>query len=291
MYFDYGSGGGDLGDVFGRVSPFNGGAGTGGPFDIWDDSVADMSGGGVFPGDLIGIAGQNSTAFFAMNDMDGTSAPGFTDATWSFDISSAQSIQNIQIDIAALGDFEASSSDGFLIEAQIDGGGFAEIFRATTDEDAFKDYRPMDDGGIFSDDDPLQLFIDGSGTPIGFLDKSDAASGLFDTYTSTLFAGQSGSTLDIRVSWSGTPSGSEPMGIDNITINGGSDALPPVTGELIEGINELNDFTATINSDDVYWGAHGATFAFAVTRSGNTIRTLRTNVKSVTQFHSDLHRS
>ena len=85
----------------------------------------------------------------------------------------------------------------------------------------------MDDGGIFSDDDPLQLFIDGSANAIGFLDKSEAATGLFDTYTSTLLAGVSGSTLDIRVSWTGTPSGSEPMGIDNIHDQRGAGAWNP----------------------------------------------------------------
>jgi hypothetical protein len=218
--FDFNAGGGTLGDVFGRVSPFNGGAGTGMPFDVADDSVADVSGGGVFPGDLIGISGQNGTAFFAMNDMDGSGMPQIiNDATWTFDISSAISLTDVTIDIAALGDFEASSLDGFQIYAQIDGGGFVEIFRGVVDEDAFKDYRPMDDGGVFSDDDPLELFIDGTATGI-YLDKADAGTGLFDSYSSTAFAGQSGSTMDIRISWEGTPSGSEPMGMDNITING-----------------------------------------------------------------------
>ena len=87
--FDFESGGGTLGDVFGRVSPWNGGLGTGMPFDVADDSVVDVSGGGAFPGDTRGIAGQFTTAFFAMNDMD---AVAVNDATWTFDISSAISI-------------------------------------------------------------------------------------------------------------------------------------------------------------------------------------------------------
>lgn len=220
--FDFGAGGGTGGDVFGRVSPFNSG-GTGGPFDVWDDTVADMSGGGAFPNDTLGIAGQNSTAFFAMNDMDGDIDGGgnsLNNAVWTFDISSAVSITNVMIDIGAMGDFEASSSDGFRIEAQVDGGGYTEIFLARTNEDLFKDYRPLDGGFVFSDDDPLELFIDGAVDAVGTLDKSDPNTGLFDTYTSVALAGQSGSTLDIRVSWDGTPSGSEPMGIDNITVNG-----------------------------------------------------------------------
>ena len=123
------------------------------------------------------------------------------------------------MDIAAMGDFEASSNDGFLVEAQVDGLGYVEIFRAETDESAFKTYRPFDNGTTFSDDDPLALYIDGSSDSVGFLDKSDAATGLFDTYTSTALAGLTGSTVDLKISWRGTPSGSEPMGFDNLTIN------------------------------------------------------------------------
>jgi hypothetical protein len=214
--FDFGAGGGAGGDVFGRVSPFFSG-GTGAPFDVADDSIVDWSGGGVFAGDTRGLGGQLTTAFFAMNDMDGVAV---NDATWSFNISSAISITDITIDIAAIGDFEASTLDGFQIYAQIDGGGYVEIFRGVVDEDASKTYRPMDSGTIPTDtNDPLELFIDGAATGI-FLDKSDPNTGLFDSYTSTAFAGQSGSTMDIRISWEGTPSGSEPMGMDNITING-----------------------------------------------------------------------
>jgi len=231
--FDYGAGGGALGDVFGRVDGQLGG--TGMPFDVADDTVVDVSGartGSAFPSDTLGLAGQNTTAFFAMNDMD---AVAVNNAIWTFDISSASSVGDITIDIGALGDFEASSSDGFKIEARIDSGSYQTIFEATTDESSFKTYRALDNGFVFEDDDPLQLFIDGSGTPVGFLDKSDPATGNFDTYTSTLLAGQSGGTLDVRVSWTGTPSGSEPMGIDNITVyeGDGGGASDPVINEFV----------------------------------------------------------
>lgn len=233
----FGAAGGAAGDVFGIVTPFNGGAGTGGPFDVFDDSVVDASGGGVFPGDTLGLVGQNATGFFAVNDANGDVLNGLNDATWSFNISSALSITDITIDIAALGDFESASDDGFIVSAQIDGGGYQTIFEATTDDDGFKTYRPSDDGSVFADDDPLQLFIDGAPTAVGYLDRADA-SGAFDSYTSTLLAGQSGSTLDIRISWTGNPSGSEPQGFDNITINGvvpepGSLALLALGGLMI----------------------------------------------------------
>ena len=96
--FDFNAGGGTVGDVFGRVSPWNGGTGTGGPFDVWDDSVTDTSGGGVFATDNRAIAGQLTTAFFSSSDADGFT-PTVNDATWTFDISSAISLDNITMDI------------------------------------------------------------------------------------------------------------------------------------------------------------------------------------------------
>jgi len=217
--FDFGAGGGTGGDVFGRVSPWNGGTGTGGPFDVWDDSVVDTSGGGVFAGDTRAIAGQRTTAFFSSADADGFT-PNVNDATWTFDISSAISITDITIDIAALGDFEVVSLDGFVIRARTDANAYVEIFRGVCDEAASKVYRPMDNGVIPLDtNDPLELFIDGVATGT-FLDKCDPSTGLFDRFTSLALAGASGSTLDIQIAWEGTPSSSEPMGFDNFTING-----------------------------------------------------------------------
>ncbi len=215
---DYNNGGGTGGDVFGRVNGQAGGVGM--PFDVADDTAFDVSGGGAgtsFPADQLGIAGQNTTAFFALNDMD---AIGVNNAVWTFSGWGSAVVSDITIDIAAMGNFESASSDGFIIEAAIDGGAFQEIFRAATNEAATKTYRPLDGGFVFSDDDPLELFIDGNTTAVGFLDKSDATTGNFDTYTSQLLNGQVATEIQVRIRWEGTPSGSEPMGIDNITVNG-----------------------------------------------------------------------
>lgn len=206
------------GDVFGRVDGQLGGNGM--PFDVADDSVEDVSGartGTNFPGDTSGLAGQNTTAFFALNDADGVAV---NDATWTFSGWGTAILSSITMDLAAIGDFEASSTDGFLIEAAVDGGAYQEIFRAATDESASKTYRALDGGLVPDFNDPLELFIDGSATSVGFLDKCDPATGAFDTYTSTLLDGVAAASVNIRISWSGAPSGSEPMGIDNLTVNG-----------------------------------------------------------------------
>lgn len=221
-------GGYSAGDAFGRVVPFSA---IGMPFDLADDSVAGVSGGAPFAGDTRGILGQNSTAAFGMVDSDGLG--GLNNATWTFDISSAIAIQNIQIDIGAIGDWELSSSDGFLVQARIDANPLVDIFQGIPDEsiDPYT-YRPMDGGYIPAENDPLVLSIDGAATGI-VLDKSDPVTGLMDTYTSTALGGQSGSTLDIVISWAGTPSGSEAIAFDNITIN----AVPePSTYAAIFGL-------------------------------------------------------
>ncbi|MEM1428984.1 MAG: endonuclease/exonuclease/phosphatase family protein [Pseudomonadota bacterium] len=242
------------GDVFGRVD----GATTGMPFDVADDSVADVSGGGAFAGDTLGLAGQNTSAFFALNDMDGAGIVG-TSRTLSFDFGTTKRIDEISIDMAALGDFEEASSDGFRVDVSLDGGTFETLFDTRVDEEAFKSYRPFDGGFVFSDDDPLELFLGNAdtGTSLGFLDKSDPVTGAFDTFTSTLLQDRIGQTLDIRVSYEGTPSGGEPMGLDNFTITG-SDAV--ATGTTLS-IGDVSQAEGDSGSTD---------FVFTVTRSGDT---------------------
>lgn len=193
----------------------------GGPFDFWDATVLDTAAVGNFSTDSRGLGGINTTAFWGMVDPDGGSDDvANNNATWSFGFGGPQTLTSIQMDIAAMGDFEASSSDGFTVDAQIDGGGYQTIFQGITNEAISHTYRLFDDGVTApTENDPLELFIDGSVTAAGILDKADSASGNFDTYTSVLFAGQSASTLDVRISWAGSPSGLEPMGFDNITIN------------------------------------------------------------------------
>lgn len=263
---DFGVAGGTGGDVFGRVDGQSGG--TGMPFDVADDTEADVSGarlGTNFPGDTSGLVGQNSTAFFALNDADGV--PGApNNATWTFSGWGSATLNFINIKLAAIGDFEASSSDGFLIEASIDGGAFQELFRARTNENASKVYRALDGGLVPEFNDPLELFIDGNTTAVGFLDKSNPTTGAFDTYSSTLLNGSTAASVTIRLSWSGSPSGSEPMGVDDITIKGVvSHVLPlllsevtvtPTAGEFIE---IYNPNSTTVDLTDVY--ITDATFA------------------------------
>jgi len=166
---DYGMAGGSGRDVFGRVDGQVGGNGM--PFDVADDTEANVSGartGDNFPNDTSGLVGQNSTGFFALNDANGVEGPP-NNATWTFFwLGVAATLSSIEIDLAAIGDFEASSSDGFLIEAAVDGGAFQEIFKAVTNESTSKTYRALDGGFVPDLNDPLELFIDGGSSSAGF---------------------------------------------------------------------------------------------------------------------------
>jgi len=277
---DYGMAGGTGGDVFGRVDGQTGGSGM--PFDVADDTQADVSGartGENFPGDTSGLVGQNSTAFFAINDADAV-AGSPNDASWTFSGWGAAILSSIEIDLGAIGDFETSSSDGFIIEAAIDGGEFQELFRAETNESASKTYRALDGGFVPELNDPLELFIDGSSTSVGFLDKSDPVTGNFNTYVSTLFNGVAASSVTIKLSWNGSPSGSEPMGIDNISVKGEtSDVLPlllneitvtPTAGEFIEIYNPNSssvDLSNIFLTDATFAGSN--TFYYNIVTGNN----------------------
>ncbi len=209
--------GGDFQNVFGVVLGANQGGG-GMPRAVADDTIASVSGSGVSPGDSLGIAGSATGTFFAMDNPDQVN----NNAVWSFDISSSPGLTRVQMDLAAMGNF--NNGQGFLVEAQIDTGGYQSIFQASPDTSTSGfQYRVMDGGAAFSYDNPLQVFIDGSSTAAGFLNKSDSLSGRFDTYESVLFAGQTGSTMDIRLSWThptNNPAGGKPSGMDNIVIRG-----------------------------------------------------------------------
>ncbi|MGB0743599.1 MAG: lamin tail domain-containing protein, partial [Opitutales bacterium] len=216
----------------------------GGPFSFWDATVLDTAAVGNFPSDVLGLGGINTTAFWGMDDPDGGSdVVANNNATWSFDFGTPESLQSIQIDIAAMGDYEAG--DGFIIEAQLDGGGYQTIFQGITNEDIDHTYRLFDDGVTAPTlPDPLEIYIDGSGTAAGILDKADSATGDFDTYTSILFSGQSATTVDVRIRWDGTTSGGEPMGFDNISIFAGA-AVPTLVVTETDGSTDVTEGGAT----------------------------------------------
>jgi hypothetical protein len=123
-----------------------------------------------------------------------------------------------------------------------------------TNESISETYRALDGGFVPSLNDPLELFIDAD---LGSLDKSDPITGAFDT--SSLFNGSSAASVSIRLSWSGSPSGLEPIGIDNISVKGETSSLLPlllseitVTPPAGAFMEIYNPNSSTVDLTDIY---------------------------------------
>ena len=120
------------------------------PNTILDDTA------GSFSSDTLGIIGATDVDnFFGVVDTENSDNSGLLTAEWTFDISSVVSDLELSIDMAAMGDFEASN-DSFLFEVSIDGSAFTTLFEATVDENISQTYT-LESGTQVSLNDPLVL--------------------------------------------------------------------------------------------------------------------------------------
>lgn len=172
-----------LGDMFGITD--RAAAGSALPFAIADDSLIG------FPGDNQGIIDENDSGrFFGVVDsVNSNNSSGTGTAVWTFDISGA-SVLSIDIDFAAMGDFEASN-DSHLFEVDIDGGGFSTLFASSINEDGAQDYT-MADGQTYTLDDPMS--INGTVLDNSFQTLSAAVAGTGSTLTLRYTGGGDGGT-------------------------------------------------------------------------------------------------
>lgn len=173
------------GDMFGITSrPDASGTPNGLPFAIADDSLT------IFPGDNQGIVGElDEGRFFGVVDsVNGLNPSGSGTAEWTFDISGASGI-SVAIDFAAMGDFE--SSDLHLFEYSIDGGVSSPLFTSSVDEAGSQSYT-MDDGGVYSLDDPM--YMNGILLNNDFLTISESLAGSGSTLSITYFGTSDGGT-------------------------------------------------------------------------------------------------
>lgn len=171
-------------------------------------SLVDSSNNGN-PIDSLGIVDEatKTDGWFGVTDIVNSSNPsGMGTATWEFDIEGASSL-TVSIDMAAMGDFEASS-DSFEWTYAIDEGPAMSLFTSSVDEAGSATYT-LADGDDFTLNDPL-VITDNGGTPTEL-------SNLFQTLTSSI-AG-TGSTLTIELV-AAADGGSEAFAFDNILIEG-----------------------------------------------------------------------
>jgi hypothetical protein len=217
---------------------------AGPPFSLVDDSVANVSGGGVFPGDTEGLVGQNRDPdddFFALSDTREWS-PAQRTASWTFDIAGFSDLK-LSVDLGAQAN---SASNGFgtatsiIFSYSIDGGPTSTAFSIAPEPNfgTFA-YRPMDSTTVppvgangpleASGDNPVNKTLADTGAVSAdtFLNKTPAAgagAGLMDSFATALNGAGSQLTLLMTAD---VPF--EAAGFDNITITG----VPEPTSMLL----------------------------------------------------------
>lgn len=140
------------GDMFGITNRATAG-GAGLPFAIADDSLS------IFTGDTQGIIGENDNGdFFGIVDSQNSTNPsngGVAEFTWT-NPGANLFVDSFSVDVAAMGDFEASN-DLYQFEISADGGStFNTVAAAVVREDLGQGYT-MDGGAFVTLDDPIEF--------------------------------------------------------------------------------------------------------------------------------------
>ncbi|MCP5031401.1 MAG: ExeM/NucH family extracellular endonuclease [Actinomycetia bacterium] len=196
------------------------------PFVLLDDTIS------VFPADSQGIIDENVTGpFFGMADTENGDNAGPVTATWVFDISGASNLQ-VDIDIGAMGDFEAA--DSFEFATSIDGGPTASLFSLVADEAASRTYT-LASGATFTLNDPLNA----GAVPL---------SNVLQTLSAPLAGTGSQLTLTMTALTNG---GGEGVAFRNIVVSSGDGAGGPAVGDLV--ITEVMQNPSAVSDSNGEW--------------------------------------
>ena len=213
------------------------------PSAMSDDSVTAAAGYTISISDSQGIFGaargmgdpgdpnfedpNSGDGFFGVVDLDNPqNTSGTGTVTWTVNTAGMSNL-SLSIDAGAMGDFEAPGSafpDHFSFDVKFDSGSFTTVMDFTIDPNNLTSshtYRSMDDGNMYTIDDPL-FFLGADGVLGGgddvVLDKSNPNTGVLDTFTATLPG--TGTTMTLR--FNAVNNGSdEAFAFDNIILNEG----------------------------------------------------------------------
>ncbi len=184
------------GDMFGITSrPLAAATVNGMPFAMNDDSA------GTFTADNQGIidTGDLGRFFGAVDTVNGSEADGTGVARWTFSTGGFSNL-SVDIDFAAMGDFEAS--DLYNFEYSYDMGvNYVPLFTSSVDELGAKNYT-MEGGAVFNLFDPLSM----NGTEL-------------DNNFQTISAGTTGAGAEFWIRFTGTTNGgTEAYAFRNINV-------------------------------------------------------------------------
>ena len=180
------------------------------PFQLADDSnngnSADVQG-------VVDTATKTDRWFGVTDTVNGDNLPvgnpGEATATWEFDVAGAFDLE-LTLDMAAMGDFEASGVNGdrFNWTYQFDDGATNPLFTSSIAEDASQDYA-LADGDQVTLNDPL--------TMANSVGEETTLSNLFTSITSPLSGTGQRLTVQLTVL---TDGGEEGFAFDNLTVIG-----------------------------------------------------------------------
>lgn len=208
------------------------------PFSLLDDTMTN------FPTDNLGIVkSKKFDAWFGINDLQNPDNPtGLGTVTWVFNITGHSNLQ-LRIDMAAMGDFEASGTAGSVADAHIwkysiDGGPFTTVFSCLPDEAIDNVQYELESGRLPPPlNDPLVV----NGTTM--------LTNNFRTFVANIPG--TGNQLTLRLESSNDSD--EPYAFDNIFVTTGGGPQCSCTGDIApsgnpNGAVDLNDLTLLLSN-------------------------------------------
>ena len=134
---------------------------SGGPFNIFDDSVKAAGNANVYPRDSQGFVDSSKTdKFWGITDTDNDDLRGgHAGVNFTFDISSAEMITKISMEFAGMGKFD--SNDYIYVYFRVDGGPFQKIFGTHIGSEALEQTYVMEDGDEFTFSAAMEFYYNG----------------------------------------------------------------------------------------------------------------------------------
>ena len=200
---------------------------------------------------------------FVLGDSNLTTGNNVTyETTFTFDISSATSLTNLQMSFGGSGDFEPS--DTISITARIDGGSEFVVFSPVVDNDSFDTVQHpyFLENGSYTDNDPVILLDAATGTTRPLDSGPAGQGGSLSQFTSNAVDGLSGNTLDLIVR--SNINGAEAVLFDDVIING----------------NVSVPTTLSVAFSDASISENGGSTTGTVTRVGDTSGALTVDLTS-----------
>jgi len=193
----------DAWGIYQRVNP---GQNAGDPHQCFDETNTGS------PTDSLGIIRSGYTEqFFCIVDTNNGDTGGADQVLeLVFDISGAGALSAISVDLAAMGDFEASN-DSLHFEYSIDAGPYSTLIESSVNEDGSLIYT-MENGSTQNLSDPMTIGTGGGSCPSGTTLNNQF------TNCQVPISG-SGTSLTLRVT-ANSDGGSEVMVFDHIVISG-----------------------------------------------------------------------